>query len=85
MVDDLLRGSVDPLGTPPYSCVKYQAGILPASATGAVKALSCANVPVCSGQDHYDHDRYERGRAKKKKIEEAGAGVGKVEVSRRPF
>ena len=67
MVDNLLRGSVDPLGTPPYSCVEYQAGILPASATGAVKALPCADVPVCSSQVHYDHNRYERGRAKKNK------------------
>jgi len=67
MVDDLLRGLVDPLGTPPHGCVEYQAGILPASATGAFKALPCADVPVCSGQVPYDHDRYERGREKKNK------------------
>ena len=63
MVDDLLRGSVDPLGTPLHGCVEYQEGILPASATGAVKALPCAAAPVCSGQVHHDH--VPPGRAKK--------------------
>ena len=67
MVDDLLRGLVDPSGTPPHGCVEYQAGILPASATGAVKALSCAVVPICSCQVHYDHDCYEHECAKKNK------------------
>jgi len=65
MVDDLLRGSVDPLGTPLHGCVEYQEGILPASATGAVKALPCAAAPVCSGQVHHDH--VPPGRAKKNK------------------
>ena len=65
MVDNLLRGLVDPLGTPPHGCVEYHAGILPASATGAVQALPCAAVPVYSGQVHYNHNCYERGRAKK--------------------
>ena len=78
MVDNLLRGSVDPLGTPPHGCVEYQAGILPASATGAVKALPCADVPVCSGQVHYDHVRYERARTKKN-TKQPAKGQGRIQ------
>jgi len=78
MVDDLLRGLVDPLGTPPHGCVEYQAGILPASATGAVKALPCADVPVCSGQVHYDHVRYERARTKKN-TKQPAKGQGRIQ------
>jgi len=77
MVDNLLRGSVDPLGTPPHGCVQYQAGILPASATGAFKALPCATVPVCSCQVHYDHDHYERGSRAQDRINEARAGLAR--------
>ena len=57
---------MDPLGTPLHGCVEYQAGTLPASATGAVKALPCAAAPVCSGQVHHDHDPWP-GRTKKNK------------------
>jgi len=77
MVDNLLRGSVDPLGTPPHGCVQYQAGILPASATGTVKALTCATVSVCSGQVHYDHDHYEHGSRAQDRIVEARAGLAR--------
>jgi len=75
MVDNLHRGLVDPLGTLPYSCVQYQAGILPTSETGAIKTLPCATVPVCSNQVHYNHDHYERGSRAQDRIHEARAGL----------
>jgi len=52
MVNNQLRGSMDPLGTPLHGCVKYQE-----------EALLSANLPGasasgCSGQVHHDHDAW---------------------------
>ena len=66
MVDDQLRGSVDPSGTPLHGCVEYQEGALLAAATGAAEGLPGAAAPVCPGQVHHDHDPWP-GRTKKNK------------------
>jgi len=79
MVDNQLRGSVDPSGTPLHGCVEYQEGALLAAATGAVEDWPGAAASVCSGQVHHDHNPWLGFRRRLKNQRQARKRRGKIQ------